>query len=443
MATIVPFRGILYDKEKVGDISKVIAPPYDVIDNEYQNQLYERHPNNVVRLELNKIEQTDNESNNRYTRSAKIFKQWIDEGIFKISNKPAVYCYVQIYKIEEREYIRKGFFALVKLEDFSSGVIYPHEQTLSKPKEDRIKLLRECKANFSQVFSIYSDKNREIDENFEKVLSSEPYIDITDDANVKHKLWGITDNKIIENVVKQMNDKILIIADGHHRYEVALTYRDEQKQTNQNINAPFNYTLMYFTNLYDEGLTILPTHRLVFGLSDFKASEFLRKAEMFFKIEKFHTTMQTENEVKKKLLKSIAEIGKTENCFVVIIRYESGYYLFTGIKEQIQKKLRLKGISNELGKLDVTVLHSIILMDILKISYDAIEEQRNIKYTTKSDEVFDAVTSGKCQIGFLMNQTKLEDIQEIVKKGEILPQKSTFFYPKLLSGIVMRSLEIV
>ncbi|KKL79029.1 hypothetical protein LCGC14_2018950 [marine sediment metagenome] len=272
MITVLPFKGIRYNTEKIKDISKVITPPYDIISEEERDRYYDLHPNNIIRLILGKDFPDDNQSVNKYTRAAGYFDTWREENILIQDTEPAIYVYAQEFTLFNKKYVRKGFISLVKLENFETGQIYPHEQTLAKPKEDRLKLMQSCNANFSQVFAFFEDENSKISNILHKVYEGDsgtsitPEVDFTDGFGVKNLLWVIKDNKIIEDISSLMKNRALFIADGHHRYETALFYRDmirsNEGSPNSNGNIPSDYVMMMCVSMEDPGLQILPTHRL-------------------------------------------------------------------------------------------------------------------------------------------------------------------------------------
>ena len=266
MATILPFKGLRYNPEKIKDISKVITPPYDVISEKERDDYYQLHPDNIIRLILSKDIPGDDQSNNKYTRSAEFFDTWRKEEILKEETESAIYIYAQEFTLSGKKYTRRGFISLVKLEDFQTGEIYPHEHTLAKPKEDRMNLMKACNANLSQVFTFFEDEDSKISNFLHKVSEGDPDIDFTDIYGVKNSLWAIKDKIVIEELILQMKKRALFIADGHHRYETALFYRDyikgKENEQNSNEDSPADYIMMMCVSMEDPGLQILPTHRL-------------------------------------------------------------------------------------------------------------------------------------------------------------------------------------
>ncbi|MBI3582671.1 MAG: DUF1015 domain-containing protein [Nitrospinae bacterium] len=448
MAKIIPFKGILYNKEKIRDMKDVVAPPYDVISPAEQEELYKRHENNVVRLILGKESNSDTSDNNRYTKARDSFDSWQRDSILIKDAFPSIYVYSQEYHLGETEGFEKkrrlGFIALSKLEDFGEGKIHPHENTLAKPKEDRLKLMQHCNANFSSIFGLFSDPSKRIDSVLKDYMRHSPLYDLVDDAGMRHTLWAIRDNRAIQIITGVMSDKQVFIADGHHRYETAINYRNEMRGKLPNFSGEelYNYVMMYFTNTNSEGLSILPIHRLVSNLSDFDKKEIVKKAGEFFNIEKLSFNESDEKAVRKRLFSDMKERGEKEHIFGMYIG-DDDYILLT-LKEGGQEEVNSKqyGVgSKQVKKLDVTILHTLLIEKILGISEKSLAEQKNITYTISWDEAIKDVKAGKYQIALFLNPTKIEEVKDVAAAGEKMPQKSTFFYPKLITGLVMNKLE--
>ncbi|MEK6590292.1 MAG: DUF1015 domain-containing protein [Nitrospinota bacterium] len=451
MAQISAFKGILYNREKIKDIKDVVAPPYDVISPQEQTSLYNRHENNVVRLILGKELHGDTLENNRYTRSKAFFESWQRDGILIRDNSPSLYIYAQEYPYlsdpnRAESFVKKkriGFIALSKIEDFGKGGIYPHENTLSKPKEDRLMLIRKCNANFSPIFGLFSDTSKAVDLILEDNMKQNPLYDFLDDTEMRHTLWTISENMAIQTIIKEMNDKQIFIADGHHRYETAINYRNEMrgKESPFTGDEPYNYVMMYFTNTESEGLSILPIHRVVHNLKDFDRERMHEKVGKFFNIESFSFNGNRDEEMVR--LKFFSEMkGRREKGPVFGVYYgNNSYHLLTIKDEEIMDRFVTGSRPSIWKRLDVTILHTLLIEKTLGISDRNLREQNYITYTTNKDEAIKWVKDGKYQIAFFLNPTKIEDVQAIAKAGEKMPQKSTFFYPKLISGLVMNKLE--
>jgi len=411
---ILPLDAIVYNKEKV-DFKEVIAPPYDVIDEKYQNELYERSKYNIVRLILTKEE-------NRYETAKKYFEDWKNEKVMIPTKKPSIFYIIQKYTNEKGKLIeRKGFIARNKIEDFSSKKILPHEYTMGGPKEDRFKLISSTKAFFSQIFMVYNDKNFEIEKKvFNKYNSKEPFIDVVDDLgveNIVHIIDDIEDIKIIENT---LSDKTLLIADGHHRYETSMKYAFEHPE-----NEYAQYVMSYFTNASDENLIIYPTHRII--SKDIKPEKILDSVKKYYDIEVLNN--------KNDFLEKIEIENKKQITTGLILKNDDNFYVLK-LKKGTEKEINAP---EELQKLDLTVLHELILKKELNFSNEELMSQNGITYEKRENIAFDSIKSGASAC-FIMAYPKMEDIINISQAGYRMPQKSTYFYPKLLSGIVVNPL---
>ncbi len=440
MAEIIPFRGMRYNPAKVGDLSKVMAPPYDVISGEKQDDLYSRHPNNIIRLILRKKKEAGAPQDEAYGEAAVEMASWIRDGVLVRDARPAIYYYAQTYALPDgRTQCRRGFIALARLEEFGKGRIHPHEKTLSGPKADRLKLMLKCNANLSAIFSLYSDHSLETNKILnERVKGLTPVIDVVDDDGIVNTMWRIEDAAVIKKVEALMKDKPLFIADGHHRYETALNYRELKlkEEKNPTGSEPYNYVMMYFSNMDDEGMTIWPTHRIVHGIEGFNADKFLGECGGYFDVEAIGYDAGNEKAQRAFFINKIEAQGKSATTFGLKMRGKSAFYVLTLKSGDVMDKVFGGKIPEVFKSLDVTVLHSLILSNILGITAEAQETQRNIIYVKKADEAIAAVTDEKNQLAFILNPTKIEQVESVAETGLVMPQKSTYFYPKLLSGLV-------
>src|SRR3990172_6147443 len=291
MAEIVPFRGVLYNPAKVGDLNKVMAPPYDVISPKKQDELYERHPNNIIRIILGKTTPEDTQGSDRYSRSAVDLEKWLGEGVLAHDEKPALYYYTQTYTQDGSKHTRKGFIGLSRLVDFGKG-IHPHEKTLSGPKADRLKLMQACDANMSCIFTLYSDPVLRVNKLLEAASAGKaPDIDVTDDDGIVNRIWRVDDQQTLNGVTESMKDKSLFIADGHHRYETALNYRNEMRKLTGDTSgeAPFDYVMMMFVNMDSKGLSVLPTHRALKNMPKINQDKLQENLNYVFDLQKFES----------------------------------------------------------------------------------------------------------------------------------------------------------
>lgn len=431
MVEIAPFRGYRYNTEKV-DLAKVVTPPYDVISPEMQEKFYERSEYNIARIIKGKVFEDDDENNNQYTRARDYFQRWIDEGILVQDDEEAIYIYSQEFEIAGNKRERTGFIALIKLEEFGKGV-RPHEFTLSGPKADRLNLLRATKAHFGQIFSLYSDPERRIDRVLERFKNT-PLVDIKDDEGIRHRLWKITDSNAIGMIRSEMAEKPLFIADGHHRYETALNYSKE--------NEKARYCMMTFVNMQNEGLVILPTHRIIKNLEDFRVKKLEEGLRENFDIETFEFAEGNEVEMRETMLSLLRKRYLEGKHAFGMYCSNNKYYLLTLKSNELIN--RIPG-PKALRKLDVTILHTLILEQLLGIDKARLEKGLNVEYIKDIGDAIEEgirkVDSRSHQIIFFMNPTKVEEVQAVADRGGRMPQKSTFFYPKVYTGFVIYRVE--
>jgi uncharacterized protein (DUF1015 family) len=434
MAEITPFKALRYDPDHV-KLEDVLTQPYDKITPEMQTKYYERSSHNLVRIILGKAGETDTDDFNVYTRAKEYLHDWRSGGILKQDAEPGLYAYSQTFTIPGTRDLseRHGLIALGRLHDYSDAVVFRHEQTLSKPRADRLNLLRATQAHFGQIFMLYSDPRAEIDALLKSKVEEDPDTSILDEYETLHRVWRIQDPALIHAAQQIMRDKKLLIADGHHRYETALAYRNERREQSSNTdpNAPYEFVMMTLIPMESRGLVILPTHRIVHGLASFDRERMIEASEQFFDIDRID--MRTENRSATTML---SQAGESGTAFVAITR--QGPYLMRAKKNVIEDAL--KHVPELQRSLDVVQLHRILLERILGISEEAIRNQENIRYERDAFEAISWVRQG-ANVAFLMNPAKIEQVRNIAFAGEVLPQKSTDFYPKLLSGLTIYALE--
>lgn len=412
---IQPIEALVYNQNKI-NIKDVVAPPYDVIDEQYQDDLYSRSEFNIVKLILTKGE-------NRYEDAKKYFEDWKSKEILIKTNKPAIFYIIQKYKNEKGNLIeRKGFIARNKIEDFSTKKILPHEYTMGGPKEDRFNLVSACKAFFSQIFMVYEDSEQIIENKIlPKYINTTPFMDVVDDLDVRNIVYLIDDIKDIELIQKTLSNKTLLIADGHHRYETSMNYSKAHSD-----NQKAKYVMSYFTNGKDENLIIYPTHRVIEKNID--GNKILEAVKKYYNIDEYTS--------KEEFLDKIEEENKKQITTGLILKDCNKFYVLKlkdGANETIETEAELK-------KLDLTVLHELILKKELKFSQDELMAQNGIKYEKRESVAFEAVKNSACA-AFIMAYPKMDDILNISAAGLRMPQKSTYFYPKLLSGLVINPLD--
>jgi uncharacterized protein (DUF1015 family) len=414
MAKVYPFRSLRYAQSKV-PIKKVVTQPYDKISREMQDRYYAGHPNNIVRIVLGKTTPEDSTTNNVYTRAADHLKQWRESGILEQMSVPAFFAYFQKFTIpgSAEVRVRKGFVGLGRLEDYANKVVFPHERTLTGPKKDRLELLRHTRTHFEQIFMLYEDPEQRIDRRLEEVSKQIPNIQIDDEYGVEHTLWTVTDSGTIAFMQQEMADKKLIIADGHHRYETALAYRDEMHGEKGSDCLP-----MTFFNMSTPGLTILPTHRVMSNLAGFDSRVLLDRAASFF---------------------DVLSVPAMDGVMIGV--FADGKMSFLRLKPSLNLAELMPDLPEKQRTLDVVVLHRIVLEKCMGITEDAVKKESHIAYVRERDAALNAVREGKAQVAFLLNPTRLDQIRDIAYEGNVMPQKSTDFYPKVLSGLTMYALD--
>ncbi len=440
MAHIEPFRALRYDPARVS-IPQVVTQPYDKITPEMQDRYYAASPHNLVRVILGKQQSNDHAGESRYTRASQFFRDWRRQGIFLQDAEPSLYLYVQRFTEPGRtaELERRGIIALGRIEDYSAGVVFRHEQTLAKPKADRLELLRATRAHFGQLFMLYSDPAGEI----EGLLAPRngPDIETRDEYGVLHQVWEIADASLVNLVRGKMRDKKLVIADGHHRYETALNYRNEQRaaggdkglgQSPGPAVPPYEFAMMTLVNMDSPGLVILPTHRVVHGLQSFSSATFREAASKYFSVEEVDPSVDA---VRAAVI--LREAGRMGTALLAVTPDR----VFLLDRARLVVSDIFAGFSLRQQALDVVQLHRLLLEDVLGISEESIREQTNVRYIRDIGEAMEQVRSGAANMAFLMNPVRMAQVRDIAFAGEVLPQKSTDFYPKLLSGLTIYALE--
>jgi uncharacterized protein (DUF1015 family) len=439
MAKIIPFHGTAYDPSVIGDVAQVVAPPYDIIDAAGQQALYNRHPQNIIRLELGLDQPGDSPTNNRYTRAGATLHEWLGSGALKRDAQPALYYHTIDYRPPAADprtpmKVLKGFLATVKLEALDSGHIYPHENTRAAAKTDRLNLLEACQTNFSPIWSLYSDPQGAVIGLLETAVKGKPArFDFTDDDGFRQQLWAVTDPAILTHVVEAMGPKPLFIADGHHRYETALNY---QRLRRQQAGSPAGYqpydgVLMLLAALEDPGLTVLPTHRVT--TTSLPPHDKLRA--LFadrFELQEFPYTTGTRAAVRAQFIEALRTNGRTAPMFGLALKGKDSYLTLT-----LKPAHRPQSDASPRAKLDVSLLQQLIAATLCQTQ----QEQEAILYTKDDLEALDWVADGAGTGALLLNPTKVSEVQAVATAGERMPHKSTYFFPKPLTGLVMNVME--
>ena len=424
MPEIRPFKGLRYNPETAGDMGGIICPPYDIIPPSMQQELYDSSGYNAVRLELPK-------EDDPYGTAAERLVQWMQEGALMQDDEPALYPYFQTYTDPEgNTYTRKGFFCALRLHEFSEKKVLPHERTLSGPKKDRLNLFKRTRANISSIFGLYADEELQADRVIEEFADNhEPVVDAAFQG-VRNRLWKMTDPDIVATVQQVLLDRQVYIADGHHRYETGVNYRNLRAEENPSHTGdePYNFILIYLANIFDEGLIIFPLHRMVHSLEQFSPEGLIE-------------TLSTNFEVKP--------LGGREDL-KLYLEGESSSHVYGVVTSGGVWGMRLKNppatllgdsVPGPLLQLSVVVLHELILQRMLGITPEAMRSQANLVYEEDDRKVFDAVENGDIQVGFIVKPTTVQQVRDISQAGEVMPQKSTYFYPKIMTGLVMHRLK--
>jgi uncharacterized protein (DUF1015 family) len=423
MPEIIPFKGILYNPELLKNASGLICPPYDVISPELQQQLYDSSPFNSIRLEL-PLEADP------YDAAAERLGDWLQEGELLNDPVPAIYPYFQTFEDSEGElHTRIGFFSAMRLHEFAEKKVLPHEKTLSGPKADRLNLFRKTKTNISAIFGLYADEGKIADRLLRSFADShEPVVDALFQG-VRNRMWRITDPALIGQIQQSILQRTVYIADGHHRYETGVNYRNERAAANPSHSGhePYNFILTFLANIYDEGLLIFPIHRLVHSLDRFNAGELMLRLEEYFTVTEMHD---------RQALKVYLEQQSSSYVYGVVT---SGKVLGICLKTDPSPLLD-PSRPEALQRLGLVLLHDLVLGRLLGITQEAMAKQSNLIYVKDDKEVFEAVSSGRVQVGFVVKPTTVEQVLAVSETGEVMPQKSTFFYPKLMTGLLFNPL---
>lgn len=432
MADVRGFRGFRYDLGQVGSLSDVIAPPYDVIGPALQQQLYNQSPFNAIRLELTRDEPGDNESENKYARAARTLKEWISKNVIRQDTARSLYVYEQEFEAEGATYVRRGFFARVRLEPFGKGKIYAHEQTMSGPKEDRLKLYRATGFNLSPIFGLYPDTDNQVFSVLEPFTRKSPPLVAKDHLGVTSRLWTITDTHAISTVIGLMGPKPVYIADGHHRYETGVKYLEERLVAGDvpDDEAAPNFTLMMLVGMTDPGLVILPTHRLISGLGNISSQNLEAVlADHFDIVERCGTDAQAAwDHIQADGSQSILGFGTVAD----------GQWFVATLRDLEVMKELAPDQSDDWRELGVSVLHKLVIDRLLTAK---IGGNPTCQYVHLLREVTEAVAAKSCQVAVLVPPATMGHVERIAGHLEKMPPKSTYFYPKLLTGLVFNSLK--
>jgi uncharacterized protein (DUF1015 family) len=429
MIEIKPFRGVIYNKNKIADFDLVTAPPYDVISSKERDELYKKNEYNIIRLILGKEYNSDDKRNNRYSRAANFIEKWMKKDVLIRDEKPCLYVYLQEFKdLQTKKIVKRlGFIARFKLQEFSKKNIFPHELTLSKPKADRFKLIKATSSNYSPVFSLYSDKNKKAEQIIKKVLKRKPFLKVKDDNHTLHKLYKVSDEKVINSITKSLKNKKLFIADGHHRYETALNYKKHiAKDGKRSKEIEADSTLMYLTNVNSPGLKIYPIHRSLRNLSEKVIENLNDKLSKFFHIKK----VKSKNEMLKMVLCS------KPKDYIFGLYFQKDFCVLKLKDRSLPAKAAGKKKASKVDKLNVSLLHNLVIDKILKADFED-----DVYYMKNPDSIIRETNKRKNRLGLFLAPIKAEEIIEVALNNERMPRKTTYFYPKLYSGLVINKMD--
>lgn len=440
MAEVVPFCGVRYNKALIRDIADVVAPPYDVISPEEQEGFHQRHPNNVIRLILGKAQPGDNGQHNIHTRAANHFNQWMTDKILIQDEQPAFYLTSAEFKVGSNTITRYAIIGSVRLEPFDKGIVLPHERTFSKVKSERLELMKKCHANFSPIFGLYSDTSGVLTALQETAGNQAPDFDLVDSKGIRHKLWRITDKATLAHVTEAMTDRRIYIADGHHRYETALNYQQWVKENSDAYDDahPSNYIMMSLSSLEDPGMVIFPAHRLLKDVPSADMDALLAKAADYFEIQTFSSADGVDKALSQ--ADTVMAAHTSKHAIGLFLKSSRSLHVLI-LKEGVMQEAFGDELPAPLLDLDVTVLTRLLMMELLGFDQARLDDASKIGYCTTSKDAVHAVLEDRADLAFILNPTKMEQVQRVAENGLIMPRKSTYFYPKVMSGQVFNLLS--
>ncbi len=442
MAFIAPFHGIRFNPDKVSSLEDVVTPPYDVIDARTQAAFEKRNPYNMIKLDIRKDPGVQAAAADRYSSAKKFFDAWQEEGVLVVDDRPGFYLYHIDYGLAGgRRFTRKGFISMVRLSEFAEGIVKPHEETFGTVTADRLRLMETCQAQFSQIFSLYSDPEGEAMELLEAARPKEPLCSVTDGNGDRHTLWRITQPEPLEQLARLFRAKSLYIADGHHRYSTALNFRRLMKERlgKMDDSSPYNHTMMYLCPIEDPGLSVLPTHRLVQMPGEQALDTLLAGLADSFVVDEL--TGGSREELMAQAISRMDECRATATSFGFYHAGEDRCVLLRLKAGEADRRLAAKPAA--LRDLDVVVLSDLVIGQHLGLNHERCENENLVHYYSDPDQALDEAVKrsvadpGSTPLLFLMNNTAVEQVCRVADEGLIMPHKSTFFYPKILTGLVL------
>lgn len=446
MAKVVPFRGLRFNAEKIDRMEDVVTPPYDVVDSKAQAALLEKNPYNMIQLDLTK-NAGEQVADDRYEKARDHFQNWQDQGVLVRDEQPAIYLYFIDYTLSNgKKFTRKGLVALVELAEFEKGIVKPHEKTFRGVTDDRLRLTEACQAQFSQVFSLYSDEQGKVISALEEAASGEPLYAVEDQDGCLHRLWAVTDDKVLSSIGNAFKEKALYIADGHHRYTTALQMRDRMAKKHGSVAAdsPYNYIMMYLCPMEDPGLSVLPTHRLVRHPGQVSIEELVARVEKCFYIKEVGPGSR---EMLVAEVLSAMDDHSAQNTVLGMFEPVSDRCFLLTLREGIMAEVVGPSVPTSLQDLDVVVLSDLVVEKCLGLCHEKCGNEALISYYSDPDEALDeavklaSTSTDMSPVLFLMNGTPVSQVKKIADENLVMPHKSTYFYPKVLTGLVLNTLE--
>ncbi len=442
MPVVAPFRALRYNPGKIANLADVVTPPYDVIDPRQQEAFYAADPHNIIRVELNKKRDSDRRGDDRYSRSARHFARWREQKVLIREDAPCFYLSETTYQdAEGKQKVRRGFFTLLRVTDPRERKVLPHEKTFTAHREDRFQLTKAVQANISPIFALYPDHLNQVMAVLDQAREPEPINDFIDPLGLPQKLYRVSDPQACRRVEQLMEDKVIFIADGHHRYETALNYRNYMRRLHPEAGpeASFNYTLTYLCSMSDPGLTIFACHRMIPRLDGFAAQDFLALAKPYFEVREMPLNGDLEA-AKAEITAALAELDEKRNSMGLVSHDSDKAYLLT-LRPGVMDKQTDPEMKGPLGRLDVVILTHLVLEKILGLDNTARDQEHTILYLADMGQVLSEVKNGRAHLAFLLNPTKVEQVQDVAEAGLIMPRKATYFYPKVLTGLVINPLD--
>ncbi len=432
--TILPFQALRYNLTSIDNLADVIAPPYDVIGPEQQKALYDKSAYNIAWLDVTQ-EGSGQPTEQRYAKAASDYQAWQDKGVLARDPQTGIYVYEQIFTAPDgQRFTRRGFYALRRLEAFGAGKVFPHEKTLAGPKKDRLALMKATSTQMSPIFALFRDESGAAAQLMKQAVETNPLFDIKDDSGQQHRLWQVTDQTWIQSLQNAVQDSPFLIADGHHRYETALAYAQWRKDNQPNELA--GYVLMFCEEVEDPGLLVLPTHRVAHHRPDFSAGDFLAKVRDFFAVEEL-TDISDEDWFDRVSQSAAAN----KHVFGISLQGDTKRYIASIESTQLNQIPALQIVDEPLKSLDAAILHKVFLESFL--GYTALDQENTdyINYMKSGKDFLKRIHEPDAQVGIIMNASPLAQIRTVAEAGQFMPPKTTYFYPKLPTGLVINLID--